>query len=83
LLFFYLSNVAILIGFFLLSNMHCAILNGISRSEGALCTLVTKLKCIAVGRMKFRAHYNKEAPHKNLVRKWMPNFKKTGSVNVK
>jgi hypothetical protein len=33
--------------------------------------------------MKFRAHYNKEAPHKNLVRNWMPNFEETGSVNDK
>jgi hypothetical protein len=33
--------------------------------------------------MEFRAHYSKEAPHKNLVRNWMPNFKETGSVNDK
>jgi len=67
----------------LLNNVLCPILNGISRSEGALCTLVTKLKCVAVGRMKFRAHYNKEAPHKNLVSNWMPSFEEMGSVNVK
>lgn len=67
----------------LLNNVHCATLNCFSRSEGALCTLVTNLKCVAVGRMKFRAHYYKEAPHKNLVRNWMPDFKETGSVNDK
>ena len=67
----------------LLNNVHCALLNGFSRSEGALCTLVTNLNCVAVGRMIFRAHYNKEGPHKNLVRNWMPNFKETSSINDK
>ena len=67
----------------LLINVHCAVLNGFSRSEGVFFALVTNLKCVAIGRMKFRAHYNKEAPHKNLVRNWMPNFKETDSVNVK
>lgn len=67
----------------MLNNVHCAILNGFSRSEGALCTVVTNSKCVAVDRMEFRAHYNKEATHKNLVRNWMPNFKETGSVNDK
>ena len=67
----------------LLNNVHCAVMNGFIRSEGVFCTLVTCLKCVAIGRMKFRANYNKEAPLKNLVRNWMPNFKETGSVNVK
>lgn len=59
----------------LLNNVHCAILNGFSRIEGALCTVVTNLKCVAVGRMKFVAHYNKEAPHKNVVSNWMQILK--------
>jgi len=46
--------------------MYTAILNGFSGSEGALCTLVANLKCVAVGRMKFRAHYDKETPHTKL-----------------
>ena len=65
----------------LLNNIHCAVLNGFSRNEGAFCTLFTNLKCVAIGRMKFRAHNNKEAPQKYLVRNWMPNFKETGFVN--
>jgi hypothetical protein len=67
----------------LLNNVHCAVLNCFSRSEGVFYTLVTNLKCVAIGKMKFRVHYNKETLHKNLVRNWMPNFQGTGSVNVK
>jgi hypothetical protein len=33
--------------------------------------------------MKFRAHYCKKTPHKNLVRNRMPDFEETGSVNDK
>ncbi|XP_053448571.1 uncharacterized protein LOC128586608 [Nycticebus coucang] len=55
-----------------------------SLEEKVNCVLwLIELKSTAAVQRRFRTHYNKEAPHRNSISKWMKKYKETGSVNDK
>lgn len=55
-----------------------------SIEEKVNCVLwLAELKSTIAVQRKFRIEYNKKAPHRNTIVKWMKKFKETGSVHDK